>query len=561
MHIGIDLGTTNSLICVFQDGEPQLIKNSLGSFLTPSVVSIDGDTVMCGAAAKARLVSHPRDTVDLFKRTMGADKIYKIGKKKFNSAELSAIILTSLKRDAEKHLGHEISDVVISVPAYFNELQRKAVRAAGKMAGLNPKRLINEPTAAALAYGLQDLDAESNLLVYDLGGGTFDVSILEVFEGVMEVKATSGDAYLGGEDFTKALATHLESKLEGVKLSSDEKSAVLKIAEQAKQNLSSSHTAEISANIGKHELATTITRQDFETITTSILSRLRRPVERALYDSGLTIDEIDRVVLVGGATRMPIIRTIVAKQLRKLPDSKIDPDTVVAMGAGVQAALVGNDKALDDVVMTDVSAFTLGTETSQLIGKNYVPGFYHPIIERNSTVPISRETVISTIEVGQTQLEISVFQGEAPRVDSNIFLGKMMVKVPKNRKENEDVAIRFTYDVSGLLDVDVKILSTGETLNMVIKQLAGELSDADIAKTLNKLKGLKTHPRDEQENIFLTARIDQCYALARNDDRDQIQQMLVIFQTALEGQDKTEITRLREEISASLDAFEAGYVQ
>jgi len=562
LHIGIDLGTTNSLISAFGADEPKLIENSLGKVLTPSVVSLDGDTLVCGDIAKARLVTHPDQTAAAFKRTMGARHVYKLGRKRFSSAELSAVVLRSLKQDAETFLGHEIKDVVISVPAYFNELQRKAVHASGIMAGLTPKRLINEPTAAALAYGLQDLDAESNLLVFDLGGGTFDVSILEVFEGVMEVKATAGDAYLGGEDFTDKIVEHFEKSLNlGKHQKSHERSALRKIAEQAKLTLSDSPVAKVDTKIGDHNLQTELSRQDFESICANLLMRLRRPVERTLYDSDLSFSDIDRVVLVGGATRMPIIRSIVAKQLRRLPDSQIDPDHVVALGAGVQAGLVGKNQALKDVVMTDVTAFTLGTETTQQLGKEIRAGYFHPIIERNSIVPISRETVLSTVHKGQTEIKLDVYQGEAPLVSSNIFLGSLTVSVPHNRKAFEDISVRFTYDVSGLLDVDITVLSNGETKNLLITKLAGEISDKEIKSTLKKLEKFKTHPRDDTNNIYLRARIEQCYAMARLRDRDEIQDMLVIFDAAIERQEPAEIGKLREELAQALDQFEAGYVR
>jgi len=559
-HIGIDLGTTNSLISVFTDDGPQLINNSLGSPLTPSVVSLDNDgTLLCGEMAQTRLVSAPKQTANLFKRSMGANKTYRLGKKKFSAEELSAVILRSLKADAEAHLGHEVVDVVISVPAYFNELQRKAVKAAGKMAGLNPLRLINEPTAAALTYGLQDLEAESTILVYDLGGGTFDVSILEVFEGVMEVKSTAGDAYLGGEDFTAKLTEHLAEKLPGAAGKADA-GALRKLAEQAKLGLSEKHSVDLSASIGGSDVKISITRDEFEALTASLLTRLRRPVERCLYDANLSVDKIDKVVLVGGATRMPVIRTLVAKQLRKLPESRINPDHVVALGAAVQAGLVGSNKALDDVVMTDVTAFTLGIETAQQVGRETKAGYYLPIIERNTVVPVSRETIVNTIHLGQEHVTVNVFQGEAPVVKSNIFLGELSVRVPRNMKDYEAISIRLTYDVSGLLDVDVTILSTGITKSLTITALAGEISAAKIEKTRKSLAALKIHPRDLDENKHLMGRLEQCYAMARLGDRDEIQQMMLQFEATIERQNQSDIERLRQEIITVLDQFEAGYV-
>ncbi|WP_419902404.1 Hsp70 family protein [Kiloniella sp.] len=492
---------------------------------------------------------------------MGAEKKYKLGKKQFSAPELSAIVLRSLKNDAETYLGHAITDVVISVPAYFNEIQRKAVKAAGKMAGLNPLRLINEPTAAALAYGLQDLDAESTFLVFDLGGGTFDVSILESFEGVMEVRATAGDAYLGGEDFTNSLASHLETKLSKPVQEKGAKSALLKIAEQVKLGLSSKQSVVVDSKIGKQDLKTEITRADFEEITTNILTRLRRPVERALYDARLSVEEIDRVVLVGGATRMPVIRSIVGKQLRRLPDSHLDPDHVVVMGVACQAGLIGNDKALEDVVMTDVSAFTLGIETARAVGNSFQAGYFLPILERNTVVPVSREEIVSAVELGQEFVQVDVYQGEAPIVASNIPLGKLSVPIPVNRKEHEAISIRFTYDVSGLLEVDATVLSTGKTSNLLIKNLVGEITDKEISATLQSLRHLKVHPREAAKNIHIKNRIEQCYAMARLEDREPIQEMLVEFEAILQQQNLTEIDKMCEQLSIALDQFENAYVQ
>ncbi|KZL23038.1 Hsp70 family protein [Pseudovibrio sp. WM33] len=561
-HIGIDLGTTNSLISVFENGEPHLIKNSLGTYLTPSIVSLDKDTLLTGDLAKARMVTHPLETAAVFKRTMGADKAYKLGKKQFTAVELSAAVLRSLKEDAQNELKAEISDVVISVPAYFNELQRKAVRSAAKMAGLNPERLINEPTAAALAYGFQSLEEESSFLVFDLGGGTFDVSIMEVFEGVMEVKATSGDAYLGGEDFTAALISDLTTKLSPKQQKKPNLEALTKLAEQVKHGLSEKDSVHINLDTPNLTLDHHISRKDFEELATKLTTRLRRPIDRAMYDSGLSADELEKVILVGGATRMPLIRSLVAKHLRQFPESHIDPDHAVALGAAVQAGLIGKNEALKDVVMTDVSAFTLGIETSREFGNNHRAGYYLPLIERNSVVPVSREETIYPVHPQQTKLEIRVFQGEAPDVASNIFLGKLEVELPRQVDQDLNPAtVRFTYDVSGLLEVDVTTHADDKSHSLLIKNLAGEMSDKEISDRLTQLEKLKVHPREDAHNVLLRARIEQCYAMARLGDREQIGEMLHAFDAILTTQNISEISKLSEQISEHLNMFEASYVQ
>ncbi|WP_068082495.1 Hsp70 family protein [Polycladidibacter stylochi] len=564
-HIAIDLGTTNSLVSYYTEEGPVLIKNDLNSFLTPSVVSFDGKVLLIGETAKARLVSHPQETAALFKRTMGADKTYKLGKKEYNAVDLSALLLRTLKENAEAQLNGKVTDAVISVPAYFNEMQRKAVKTAAAMADLKVSRLINEPTAAALAYGLQDKDEESTFLVFDLGGGTFDVSILEVFDGVMEVKATAGDAYLGGEDFTKAIADHL---IEEVTKTTDllpEQAAsypqLQHLAEQAKLALSQKHEVHLQLDSPPLRIDYVLTREKLEELTAHLKRRLRAPLDRVMYDAKLSPDDLDRVVLVGGATRMPLVRSWVTKILRKFPEATLDPDQVVVMGAAVQAGLVSKNSALDDVVMTDVSAFTLGTEIAQEIGGIIKGGYFQPIIERNSVVPISREHIFTAMVPGQKEVTINVYQGEAPLIDSNLYLGEIDVPIPYNKKEREDVAVRFSYDVSGLLEVDTTVLSTGKKKNLLIKTLAGEISQKEINSRLKELSQYKVHPKDEAENQRLRARIEQCYTMANHDDRQNLMQMLATFDALLEKQNSSDIEAAREQISKNLSAFEAGYVQ
>ncbi|MEL7100420.1 MAG: Hsp70 family protein, partial [Pseudomonadota bacterium] len=325
--IGIDLGTTNSLIAVFEDGTPRLVPNALGELLTPSVVSLADGQVLVGTAARDRLATHPEDTAAAFKRAMGTDTAFRLGRKTLRAEELSALVLRKLKEDAEAALGFEIRDVVVSVPAYFNQSQRQATMAACAIAELNAVRLVNEPTAAALAYGLQDRDGESQFLVFDLGGGTFDVTVLEHFDGVMEVKASSGDAFLGGEDFTEALAKAMAETLDRpwAKLGADVQDQLRLQADAAKRKLSGSdaYTAQIKLGSDHHEI--TVSRTQFDEAAAPLMKRLHRPIERCFYDSGEGVEGLDRVILVGGATRMPVIRQMVARQFKMLPEMMIDP--------------------------------------------------------------------------------------------------------------------------------------------------------------------------------------------------------------------------------------------
>jgi len=558
MHFGIDLGTTNSLISVFEEGQARLISGD--DPLLPSVVSEVDKAFIVGHAASSRRVSHPSKTVAAFKRAMGTQKEFRFGRKALSAVDLSAMVLTKLREMAVDEVGHDVKDVVISVPAYFNQLQRDAVRAAALAADLNPLRLINEPTAAAIAYGLQDIEEQGHILVFDLGGGTFDVSIIEVFEGVLEVKATSGDAFLGGEDFTEAICTHF-AEAHAIPVDTETKARLWDAAETLKCGLASTPEVSCSFGWGRQTRELSLTRDEFVEIAGPLIRRLRLPVERALYDSRLSREQIDKVVLVGGATRMPLIRNQISRMIGRLPEVGIDPDHVVALGASIQSALTAKDSALDDVVMTDVSAFSLGIEVSQKIGSRIVPGFFDPIIERNTVIPASRERMFSTMQPGQTEVNFKLFQGEAPRVEDNIPLGSLRVSVPMNKTGHEEIAVRLSYDTSGLLEIDTQVLSTGQRRSIVITDLTGGLSAAEISERRETLAKLKFHPKDDEANIALIARIERCYAMALDGDRHRIQDMLLTFEHAIDRQNLSEIAALHRQMSDQLDQFENSYVR
>ena len=561
MIVGIDLGTTNSLIACFEDGKARLL-GPKGKEMTPSVISHVEGALTVGLAARNRIVSNPNETAAVFKRSMGTEKTFSLGKgQSFGAVDLSAMVLRELKAQAETELGVGVSDAVISVPAYFNQIQRKAVNSAAQIAGLNPLRLINEPTAAAIAYGLQSIGEEGHILVFDLGGGTFDVSIIEVFEGVIEVKATAGDAFLGGEDFTDAICDHI-GKEHGLDLNqSDQRAVIWGVAETLKHRLSESQTATLTAEVGGQERTFSLSRDAFDEACSQLVQRLRLPVERAIHDARLSREEIDRVVLVGGATRMPMIRGLVTRLTHKMPEIGIDPDHVVALGAAIQAGLIEKDEALDDVVMTDVTAFSLGIESAQQMGEHRQTGFFSPIIERNTMVPVSREETFSAMEKNQRQLRVAIYQGESALVKDNIKLGEMELNLPRNPDGYESVAVRFTYDVSGLLEVDAQVLSSGQTTSTVITELAGNISEADIRKRQKALSSLKVHPKDMEENVLLASRIERCYAAALSEDRHVLQKMLLSFNAVIARQNPSEIEAVRKDISAQLDQFEASYVR
>lgn len=561
--VGIDLGTTNSLIAVFEDGAPRLLSNVLGNPLTPSVASVDGKTVLVGEAARDRLATHPRDTAAAFKRSMGTEKVFELGGKHLRAEELSSLVLRKLKEDAEKELGMTIRDVVVSVPAYFNQSQRQATMAACAMAELNPVRLVNEPTAAALAYGLQDRDGESQFLVFDLGGGTFDVTVLEHFDGVMEVKASSGDAFLGGQDFSEALAKGLADKINApwAKLSSEDQNHLRFVADGLKRRLGVSDSHDVTLRLGGETHDLTITRVFFETACAGLLKRLLRPIERCFYDSNESSDTLDRVVFVGGATRMPMIRQLVARQFKKLPDMSIDPDHAVALGAAVQAGLVAEDRALEDVVMTDVSPFSVGIATgSQLRDGTVMQGFFTPIIERNTPLPASREESFSTMADNQVTLGVDVYQGEAPMVADNVHLGRFNLNVPRAKAGMESMSVRITYDPSGLIDVEAVSTSTGKKAGVVIEDNVVGLSAAEIRSKLKAMAKLKLHPRADEENTALLARIKRLYEMASGDDRTMVQGLLIDFETVLAKQDPADIEKARGQISEILNRIDDYYV-
>ena len=558
--VGIDLGTTNSLISVFTDNGPELIQNSSGTFLTPSVVGVsDNGEILVGEAAKHRLITHPDKTIARFKRSMGTAKTHRLGKKHYKAEELSAIVLRALKADAEIHLGQPVNRAIISVPAYFNDVQRKATYAAGKMAGLKVERLINEPTAAALAYGLSTEEDENTFLVIDLGGGTFDVSILEIFDGVMEVRSSAGDAFLGGEDFTTALENHFFEQLETTreKMKPKDLGRLRDLANKAKLTLTEKTDVKIKYICGKSEKELSITRGKFEELTQKLQSRMRMPLQRAIADAGLKSADIERIILVGGATRMPVIRAMVTKLLKKFPEHSLDPDEVIALGTGVQSGLLDRHEALEDIVMTDVCPFTLGTDIAKKVGvQQYQGGYFQPVIERNTVIPASRVRYYSTIHPGQTKVTVGIYQGESPRVEDNVPLGELVIDVPKDKTETQSFEVRFTYDVSGVLEVLVKVDATGKTQQLILEGNPGSLSQAEIKKRFKELEKLKIPPREVAENAATINRLKAAYENHLGDIRNAIENYLVQFEHILSKQNETDIKLIRKEVTDFLDELD-----
>ena len=566
MIVGIDLGTTNSLLGVWKDGKSELVSNALGSLLTPSAVSVDdAGAVLVGLPARERLLSHPRQSVAAFKRYMGSNREFHLGAKRFRAEELSALVLGALKADAESVLGQSIDEAIITVPAYFNDAQRKATKAAGELAGLKVERLLNEPTAAALAYGLQEGAGERKILVLDLGGGTFDVSLLEMFEGIMEVRATAGDNFLGGEDFVDIIIDRFIAEAGATvgiaprTQAHDSHANLRRQAEVAKRALSDHDSHEIELVHDDVTLRWTITRDDFEAASEPLVKRLRAPIERAIRDANLHPDQVTDLVLVGGATRMPMVRRMAARLFQRLPIAQINPDEVVARGAAVQAGLKMRDKALDDVVMTDVAPYSLGIDTTSRRHGTRQHGLYLPIIERNTVVPVSRSKRLITASDNQQVMTFRIFQGEARMASDNIQIGELSVPVPPGPAGQQGVNLRFTYDVSGLLEVDVQVESSGHTAQLVIEGNPGILSREAIAARLGELKSLKIHPRDQQENQAVVARAERLYEERLGNVRTEIAKALDGFRATLDRQNLKEIEDYRARFNAWLDGVDTTF--
>ena len=560
--IGIDLGTTNSLVSVFRHGEAEIIPNALGEALTPSVVGVD-DTgeLLVGRTARERLVTHPELTVGAFKRYMGTSRQLAVGKQLFRPEELSALVLKSLKADAEAFLGEPVKEAVITVPAYFSDAQRKATRIAGELAGLRVERLLNEPTAAALAYGLQERGADHTFLVFDLGGGTFDVSLLELFDDVMEVRASAGDNFLGGEDFIRRIMDGFVHEHDKPELLDDPSlhGLLYSAAKRAMHELTLKSRTTVSMPFEGMPLQWEIDNEIFQELSELLLKKLRDPVERALRDAKLKASDLDDVVLVGGASRMRIVREMVARLVGRIPSSHIDPDRTIAVGAGVQAGLKARDAALKDVVMTDVCPFTLGTSVSRKRsrGEGYTSGHYLPIIERNRTVPVSRVERLFTIYDNQRLLHVDVYQGESRTLADNIQLGEIEIPVPAKPAGEVGVDVRFTYDINGLLEVETAVVGTNTTRRIVIEGNPGILSKKEIEARFKALADLKIHPRDREENRAVMARAGRLYEEYLDDVRELIGRRIDAFQEVIDGQDPKAVEEARVQLEEWLERVES----
>lgn len=564
MIIGIDLGTTNSLAAYFTDQGPEIIPNRLGKHLTPSVVSIDEkQQILVGETAKEMGILFPDRTASVFKRSMGSNKKFTLGDKEFTAEELSSFVLKQLKEDAEYYLKEPVEEAVISVPAYFDDQRRKATKRAGELAGLKVERIISEPTAAAIAYGLYEKTRNTRFLVFDLGGGTLDVSILELFENILEVRAVAGDNYLGGEDFTELLVHRFmeKTKLSEKQLSQKDLRRIWKQAELCKLGFDQQAVSTMNCKIDGEVKEMELSLKEYAAMCEPLLAKIRKPVQRSLSDARLKLSDIDEVVLVGGATRLSIVRDFIIRMFHKFPDMNMNPDEAVALGAAVQGAMKERNQAVKEVILTDVCAFTLGTEVTitREDGKQE-SGHFCPIIERNTVIPASRTERFYTARDNQEKVTIEVLQGESRYARNNLLLGELSVEVPKGKAGEESIDVTYTYDINSILEVEVKVNSTNLKMRKIIKSRDSQMTDEEIEQRMKELSYLKIHPRDQEENRLLLLKGERLYEECIGEARRQMEYELSRFEMVLNTRDKGKIeeaakrlTRIIKEIEEDMD--------
>lgn len=551
--IGIDLGTTNSLGCVYRNGKAELIPNAYGSYLTPSVVSMTEDgKLIVGQPAKDRLITHPERTVSSFKKDMGTGRSWKPGEKSFLPEELSSLVIRSIVEDAQNYLGEEIEEAVISVPAYFHDEQRVAVKRAGALAGIHVERIVNEPSAAALASYFT-ANEEQNMLVFDFGGGTLDVSLVDCFDTMVEIVSVAGNNRLGGDDFDRLIAEHFlrEHGVARQQLRAQEYAVLLKQAERCKKLLSEQDEVVMHATVGDQLYESTYTMDRLFEESKALLKEIRQVIGRALKDGKMTIHDVDLVVMAGGSSKMPLIQKYIRHLFHKAPMVQGNCDELIALGLGLVCGVKERKEEIKDYILTDICPFSLGVATINEADPDRA--YMANIINRNTVLPCSRVRRFYTASDQQDYVVVEIHQGENTYAQDNLLLGKIEISVPPKPKGKEAVDVRFTYDINGILVVDTRVVSTGVVKTHIISQ---KIPEAELEERVRELEKLKVHPRDLSENQQMMERLEALYQEVYPEQKEQLQQMIRTFEEFLDGQNPRQIQGYRRYLEKAVSVLE-----
>ncbi|MBR1798241.1 MAG: Hsp70 family protein [Clostridiales bacterium] len=557
--IGIDLGTTNSLACVWKDSKPLIIRNSLDSFMTPSVVGIDDDNeIIVGEVAKERLITHPGKTAAEFKRTIGTPKTYNLGANLLSSEQLSSLVLKKIKEDAERFIGEEVTEAVISVPAYFDDTRRSATKQAAEMSGLKVERLINEPSAAALAYMQKHGFEDGTYLVIDFGGGTLDVSMIDSFDQVMEILAVAGDNQLGGKDFNEAIYRRFleQNELSDDRLTPEQKASIYKTAEACKIALTDMPLSVMSVNIGDRNYTLTLDNNTLVEAARNVFDRIGDPVKRVLRDSHMNINEVKEIILVGGSCRMPTVSSYIEKLTGRKPCTDIDPDLAISIGAGIFAGMKGREEDFKEVILTDICPFSLGVAVQDRRTRELVMDF---IIQRNSMLPTSKKHDYYATTDNQMGLIVSIYQGESVIPKNNIKIGELNLSCPPTGIHEFIASTTLTYDINGILIVDVTT-ADGKTYSKFILSESNRMDDTELEKRKEQLQKLRMAPHDDEKQQLLIARAERVIEETLSFERTVLIDLLMNYKACLNMGNDRDIRLSAERLTEYLDRVDGNDV-